>query len=152
MTKAKSGSFSNSIIHMLHRASQFADFQLEAAAGETGLTARQLVVLDAIANLDEPSQTDVCTETGIDRSTLADMVRRLCTRRLVARRRSRQDARAYILRLTDEGQRCLSKLTEKISQAELQVMSALPAAQHKIFIEQLHAIASQPLASPSRKL
>lgn len=151
MAKAQPADFSNSVIHLLHRASQFADFQLESAAAETGLTARQLVVLEAISKLDEPSQTSICQETGIDRSTLADMVRRLCTRRLVVRKRSRKDARAYVLRLSEEGQNCLERLASKVGQAEQHVMVSLPESERKKFLDLLHKIAGQPLASPSRK-
>ena len=151
MARVKPVRFSNNVIHLLHRASQFADYQLEAAAAETGLTARQLVVLDTISRLDQPSQSDICVETGVDRSTLADMVRRLCARRLVLRRRSRIDGRAYILRLTDEGQRCLDVLAARAGLAEFQVMSLLPESQRHSFIEQLQLIAAEPLASPSRK-
>lgn len=151
MAKAPAPDFSNSVIHLLHRASQFADFQLESVAAETGLTARQLVVLDAISKLEEPSQTSICLETGIDRSTLADMVRRLCSRRLVVRKRSRKDARAYVLRLTDEGRSYLDKLASKVGQAEQTVMIPLPENDRRKFLDLLHKIAEQPLTSPSRK-
>jgi len=45
--------------------------------------------------------------TGIDRSTLADVVRRLSKKGLLQRRRTREDARAYAVKLTDEGRRVL---------------------------------------------
>lgn len=151
MPKVQAADFSNSVIHLLHRASQFADFQLESATAETGLTARQLVVLDAISKLEEPSQASICLETGIDRSTLADMVRRLCGRRLVVRKRSRKDARAYVLRLTDEGQGYLEKLSAKVGQAEQHVMVSLPESERRKFLDLLHKIAGQPHTPPARK-
>ncbi|MFZ1102753.1 MAG: helix-turn-helix domain-containing protein, partial [Hyphomicrobiaceae bacterium] len=39
--------------------------------------------------------------TGIDRSTLADIVRRLTRKGLLQRCRTNEDARAYAVRLTD---------------------------------------------------
>lgn len=150
MAKTPAPDFSNSIIHLLHRASQLADYQLEAVAAETGLTARQLVVLDAIAKSEEPSQSTICVETGIDRSTLAEMVNRLCSRKLVVRKRSRKDARAYILRLTDEGEHALERLSSKLGQAENHLTASLPESERRKFIDLLNKIIGQTAAN-SRK-
>ncbi len=150
MARAKTLNISESIIHLLHRASQFADYQFERTAGVHGLTSRQLVVLDAIAKLQEPSQTDVCDATGIDRSTLADMVRRLCARRLITRRRNRIDARAYNLRLTEDGIDCLGKLLPTMTEAEQQVTGALSEGKRREFMDLLKTILA-PSGTPPRK-
>ena len=63
--------------------------------------------VSAIADSDEPSQTTLVERTGIDRSTMADIVRRLTARGLVQRRRTRRDARRYAVRLTDKGENAL---------------------------------------------
>lgn len=151
MAKVKTVHISDSVIHLLHRASQFADHQFEHATNVHGLTARQIVVLDAIAKLTDPSQTDVCDETGIDRSTLADMVRRLCARRLVARRRSRADARAYTLRLTEDGSNCLEELLPTMIEAEQRVTGVLSESRRREFVDMLHSILAPPPSAPSRK-
>lgn len=151
MAKIKTVNLSDNVIHLLHRASQFADHQFEHATTAHGLTARQIVVLDAIAKLNDPSQTDVCDETGIDRSTLADMVRRLCARRLVVRRRSRADARAYTLRLTEDGIACLQKLLPSMIEAEQRVTGVLSESRRREFVDILHSILAPPPAAPSRK-
>ena len=62
-----------------------------------------LFVLLAIAENPGTSQTKLVEATGVDRSTLADVVRRLLVRRLVARKRTKEDARAYAVTLTDAG-------------------------------------------------
>jgi DNA-binding MarR family transcriptional regulator len=41
--------------------------------------------------------------TSVDRSTLADVVRRLVKQRLATRKRNKADSRAYDVALTDEG-------------------------------------------------
>ena len=43
----------------------------------------------------------------VDRSTLADIVRELVEKGLLQRQRTKQDARAYAVKLTREGQRVL---------------------------------------------
>jgi DNA-binding MarR family transcriptional regulator len=152
MAKVKTVNISNSVIHLLHRASQFADHQFEQATAAHGLTVHQLVVLDAIAKLDDPSQTDVCDVTGIDRSALADMVRRLCARRLVGRRRNRADARAYTLKLTDDGIACLENLLPTMFEAEQKVTGVLSESRRRDFIDLLHSILAPSFAAPTRKL
>jgi DNA-binding MarR family transcriptional regulator len=47
------------------------------------------------------SQTGIVARTGIDRSTLADLVRRLQRKGLLQRRRTKDDARAYAVKMGD---------------------------------------------------
>ncbi len=97
------GATPTSALHLLHRAGQRADELFATNVGDSGLTPRQFAVLVAIVERDNPSQTEIVEVTGIDRSTLADIVRRLVDRGMVRRRRTREDARMYALNLTDEG-------------------------------------------------
>ena len=79
--------------HSLHRASQYMDDLFATASGDHDLTARQLIILEIVARSDKPSQTEICQLSGIDRSTIADMVRRLVKKGYLVRPRSRTDAR-----------------------------------------------------------
>src|SRR5262245_47397948 len=96
--KSDGGETIASALHLLHRAGQCADEMFAVSVGEVGLTPRQFAVMAAIANTEEPSQTTLVEYTGIDRSTMADIVRRLTSRGLVQRRRTRRDARRYAVR------------------------------------------------------
>ena len=58
------------------------------------LTPRQLAVLVTVAQNEGLSQTGLVDRTGIDRSTLADIVRRMQRKGLLQRRRTKEDARA----------------------------------------------------------
>ena len=71
-----------SALHLLHRAGQCADELFASQVKESDLTPRQFVVLTAVAGIEEPSQTTLVQKTGIDRSTVADIVRRLVERGL----------------------------------------------------------------------
>ena len=77
------------VVHLLHRVSQRADDMFAKEVDVTGLTPRQFAVLLAVARDDDPSQTDVVASTGIDRSTVAEMIRRMVKKGLLQRRRSR---------------------------------------------------------------
>ena len=68
--------FSRSPSHLLKRAAQYANLIYMGEVGKSGLTHRQYTVLLAVDNNDGKSQTELVKLTGIDRSTLADIVRR----------------------------------------------------------------------------
>lgn len=101
------------LLHTAHRIGQRADEAWTAAAAAAGVenaTPRQAVLLAAIADHPGSTQTRLVELTGIDRSTLADMIRLLIKRGLVARRRTKEDARAYDVKLTTAGAEHLATL------------------------------------------
>ena len=65
------------VIHVLHRAVQEADAVFMQHVGEGGVTPRQFAVLLTVAQEPNGNQAQLVKRTGIDRSTLADLVRRL---------------------------------------------------------------------------
>jgi DNA-binding MarR family transcriptional regulator len=115
------------------------------------LTPRQLAVLVTVANNEGLSQTGLVDRTGIDRSTLADIVRRMQKKGLLQRRRTREDARAYAVRLTDEGRRVLRTAEPLAKRVDERILEVLPAKQREQFIEDLLAIADalQKISPPA---
>ena len=92
-------------VHLLHRASSGRRFVFAMGVETNDLTARQLAVLLAVADNEGLSQTDLVERTGVDRSTLADIVKRLKGKGLLQRKRTKEDARAYAVKLTEEGRK-----------------------------------------------
>ncbi len=129
-------------LHLLHRAGQCAADLFAAEMGEVDLTPRQFAVLLTVARQEGLSQTDLVAATGIDRSTLADIVRRMLKKGLLQRRRTREDARAYAVKLTEEGQRVLRASEPKVGRVDDRLVNALPADQRDRFIADLLAIVS----------
>jgi DNA-binding MarR family transcriptional regulator len=93
----------DSICHQLRRVEQLASDRFTKLVGENGLTLRQFEVLTAISENPGLSQSDLVDITGVDRSTLADMMTRLQKRGWVERSQSSADARANAVRLTASG-------------------------------------------------
>jgi DNA-binding MarR family transcriptional regulator len=118
------GALTSSLTHLLHRACQVADSVFNEEAGTTGLTTRQFAVLVAVANNRDVSQTGLVQATGIDRSTVAEIVKRLLRRGLIKRKRTRLDARAYAVRLTEEGSELLGRARPAAMRAEERLRSA----------------------------
>lgn len=134
-------SLENSPGHLLRRAQQYADDLYKSEVGKTGPTPRQFAVLHTVANDEGLSQTDLVRRTGIDRSTLADMIARLTKQGLLARQRTKDDARANSVRLTAAGKKMLSGAMSKVVSAEKKALSMLPASQQSAFIKMLKAYA-----------
>ena len=93
------------LIHLLHRASQVAKNCRTRRLGDADVTPRQLAVLAAIGAHEGASLVNIVEATGVDRSKVADMVRRLLKRGLVSRKRTKEDARAYPAQLDERDAR-----------------------------------------------
>jgi MarR family transcriptional regulator, temperature-dependent positive regulator of motility len=118
--------------------------------GKKDLTPRQLLILSTVADNEGASQTDIVIHTNIDRSTTSDVIKRLQRNGLLQRRRSKEDARAYAVTLTEEGRRVLRHAAPLSRRIDARVLAALPAAQRERFIEALSGIVTA--AFPRRGL
>jgi DNA-binding MarR family transcriptional regulator len=134
---------------MLHRASQAADELFASETSGADLTPRQFAVLAALEVLESASQTQIVDATGIDRSTLADIVKRLVKRGLLNRRRSRSDARAYVVRLTPEGRSVLIATKPAARRVEERLLQQLSEMRRDELIAALEAIIGGLTATPS---
>jgi DNA-binding MarR family transcriptional regulator len=117
------------------------------------LTPRQLAVLMTVAQNEGLSQTGLVDRTGIDRSTLADIVRRMQRKGLLQRRRTKEDARAYAVKLTEEGRRVLRSAEPVAKRVDERILDALPTRQRDQFISDLLMIVDtlQKLSSADGK-
>lgn len=140
MNANKSDNGASSALHLLHRAGQCADELFAANVGLSDLTPRQFAVLKAVTTVEEPSQTTLVEMTGIDRSTLADIVRRLVDKGLLQRKRTRRDARMYAVRLTDKGAEILKSAEPAAQATDDRLLSALPQRERQSFLDALSRI------------
>lgn len=125
MTYVPNPFLQDSPLHLLHRACQRASdlFTREMAKG--GLTMRQFAVLATVAREQGLRQTDLVDLTGIDRSTLADIVQRLVERNLLERVRTKTDGRAYAVSLTEHGRTVLTNAEPATARAEAKLLAVL---------------------------
>jgi DNA-binding MarR family transcriptional regulator len=134
------GRLERSPIHLLHRAGQCASDIFTAEMGDAGLTPRQFAVLLTVGQNEGVSQTDLVERTGVDRSTLADIVRRMLKKGLLQRRRTKSDARAYAVKLTDEGWRVLRSTEPMVRRVDDRILAMLPSKQRDQFLSDLMTI------------
>jgi MarR family transcriptional regulator, temperature-dependent positive regulator of motility len=140
--KSADGGLSHSVTHLLHRVLQLAlDYHAEAT-GPAGLTQRQYTVLAAAGAADGVSQSDLVRATGIDRSTLADLVARMIAKGLLARERSTTDARANTVRLSDAGRAALAEGGKPAAKSDERLLDLLPPKKRESFLKTLTTLAA----------
>jgi DNA-binding MarR family transcriptional regulator len=127
--------------HLLHRAQQMAADRFARAVG-SDVTLRQFAVLAALAGKTGQTQTDLVNATGIDRSTLADMVLRMEDRGLLMRERAEDDGRAKSVALTSAGRSAFNQSGPSAKAADDALLAAIPRAKRTALIESLQALAA----------
>jgi DNA-binding MarR family transcriptional regulator len=127
--------------HLMRRCEQFYADLYAREAGGSDLTRSQLTVLLALDNNDGVSQTALVEITGIDRSTLAEMVRRMLERNLITRKRTETDLRANAVAITQAGRKALRSARSAAERAEKALLEALPPTERQRFLKCLSAIA-----------
>ncbi len=150
--KSSDGGLSQSVTHLLHRVLQLAlDFHAEAS-GPAGLTQRQYTVLAAAGAADGVSQSDLVRATGIDRSTLADLVARMIAKGLLERERSATDARANTVRVSEAGKLALAEGGKPAARSDERLLELLPPKKRETFVKTLTtlATAADATAAPAK--
>jgi DNA-binding MarR family transcriptional regulator len=128
--------------HLMRRCEQFYADLYAREAGNCDLTRSQMTVLAALEPNEGASQTALVEMTGIDRSTLAEMVRRMMERALITRKRTETDLRANAVAITPAGRKALRTARAAAERAERALLEALPAAERPRFVKYLAAIAA----------
>ena len=147
-TKKTAGPLAGSPSHLMHRTLQLALDVYSEEVGPEGLTQRQFAVLEVVSAKAGLTQTDLVRATGIDRSTLADLVARMEQKGLVERQRSTLDARAMAVRLTEAGSATLDAARPRVQSADKRILALLPKGRRDAFLTVLAELAATADAAP----
>jgi DNA-binding MarR family transcriptional regulator len=134
---------SQSPSHLLRRCVQYANDLFTREPGASDLTKQQFTVLAAVEHNEGISQTDLVTLTGIDRSTLAEMIRRMIEKGLLDRERTEADQRANAVHLATLGRKALRSARQASERVERTLLSALPAGDRGKLVRMLAAVVQQ---------
>ena len=126
--------------HLLHRVLQIALEIYSAELGDSALSQRQYAVLSALDGAEGLTQADLVKTTGIDRSTLADLVARMAAKGLLARERSVSDGRANLVQLTEEGRAALADAAPKVAAADAKILELLSPPKRDSFLKLLRKL------------
>ncbi len=146
-----SGALAVSATHLLHRSLQWAqDFHAEAV-GPKGLTQRQYTLLAAASLAEGQTQSQLVRATGIDRSTLAELVSRMLTRGLLERERSATDARANAVRLSAAGVAALGEASGPAASADARLLALLSPKKRETLMKLLGGLIAAAESPPKAK-
>lgn len=96
-----------------------------ARVASSEITSAQYSVLAVLDRLGEASQRELCDEVDLDRSTIADLVRRMEKADLIARRRAEGDARRNVVTLTEFGAAERARLAPRVLEVQRELTSGL---------------------------
>ncbi|MBO6504769.1 MAG: winged helix-turn-helix transcriptional regulator [Kordiimonadaceae bacterium] len=105
-----------------HAFKKRADAALLVAAD---LTTAQSAVLVAIYAEEGATQRTVALALGLNESALTAMIRKLINRELIVRERSKADARAWSLGLTESGRKALAAVSDPFSRINDRIDKAM---------------------------
>jgi DNA-binding MarR family transcriptional regulator len=129
--------------HLLRRAQQRAVEIYQEEVGEDGLRPPQYALLLTIYQNAGLNQTELVQQTGIDRSTLADMIARLEKRGLLLRKPG-ADQRSRQLWITDAGATAVKANALAGQRAQERIMAPIAPDERTKFLEILGRIADLP--------
>lgn len=118
-------------LHQIH----YALFFEECAAFD--ITPVQYGLLTALATNPDLDQNSLCRELGIDRTNVADVLARLARRRLVERKRSKEDRRMVLARLTPAGELVTDEMYKAMQSAQERLLEPLTPSERRAFVKTL---------------
>lgn len=130
--------------HLLRRAHFAAEerFALEFAGED--ITPRQKATLIAVYQQPGISQNALAEHLFMDRNTVAEMVTRLVARRLLERRPSAEDRRAYKLFLASAGAAMLNRVMPRDVAVEQSILQDLTKPNARLLMKYLRQIVKAP--------
>jgi MarR family transcriptional regulator, temperature-dependent positive regulator of motility len=132
------------VAQLLRRALQRADSVFAQSAGAHALTRSQFAVLNAVKQSGGGGTQSALVEvTGIDRSSIADLVGRLVKRGCLQRRPAEHDKRAYSVQLTAKGAAVLAAAEPTARQAANLLLAPLSQTERLRFVRALEKIVAR---------
>lgn len=118
-------------LHQLHYA-----LFLEETRGYD-ITPVQYSLMTTLAARGELEQNNLALEIGMERSSVAEVVPRMQRRGLVTRRRSREDGRVKLIRLTRKGAALMRRMGGAVERAHERTIDQLDVPDREWFLLQL---------------
>jgi DNA-binding MarR family transcriptional regulator len=124
-----------SALHIFHRIGQYASDMHAKELGRGGLTQRQFAILSVLSKIGAASQVQLVKETGIDRSTLAEILARMEKSGVILRQKSATDNRANVVELSAEGKTVFADNLPKFVKIDQKIISTLGESKGRKLLE-----------------
>jgi len=103
-------------------------------------TSPQFAVLHALWQEGDIDQRTIGERVSLDRSTTAEVLSRLASRKLIQRRRDQKDGRRNLIRLTPKGQQTLLDLVPRAVRMNHLLTSALSDGERRTLLDMLNRL------------
>lgn len=130
---------SQMIGHLL-RACQQLHVAIWSDAFPAGITSPQFAVLNVLARDGQLTQSALRSRARLDRSTAADVIRRLVGRRLISQVKDPADARRRVVRLTNAGRAAYGQAVERALRVNEAMLQGLDDSQRRTLLDLLNAL------------
>ena len=127
--------------HLIRRCQQRAVDLFVDEVGEDGPTPRQFAILLSVRQNPGINQTDLVRSTGIDRSTLTEILRRMAARDWLRRNRQPADRRTNALHLMPAGEAVLHGAIAAVERAQDRILAPVAPANRKAVLRALGRLA-----------
>jgi len=97
----------------------------------------QYGLLTALAIRGDLDQVSLAEEIGLDRTTTAEVLRRLEARKLVSRKPNPDDRRAKRVRITAQGRKLLGAMFKPMQRAQDRLCAPLSQRERDVFLQTL---------------
>lgn len=130
------------VLIALRRIIRATDLHSRRLSRESGLTAAQLLILQAIARHGAMTMGDIAAEVSLSQATVTTILDRLEGCGLVVRERGAEDKRRVYARLTAAGEALLTRAPEPLQETFVRRFSALKDWEQSQLISAVERIAS----------
>ena len=130
------------ILIALRRIIRAVDLRSKTLVKETGLTAPQLVVLQALARSGATKPSALSRAVSLSQPTVTAILERLTAAGLVKRAKSETDRRAVLAELTEAGEAAAAGSPQLLQAGFIEAFHQLPSWERHMLIASLQRIAS----------
>jgi DNA-binding MarR family transcriptional regulator len=125
--------------HLLRRNHQ-RSYELFTKRVGTTVTRQQFALLLSLAQRPGASQRDLVDATGMDKSTLKEMLERMVARGWVLRERDPSDSRAWTMLMTAQGRELLNELIPLVAGVQRDILAPLAEEDRPVFMRLLRTL------------
>ncbi|MFP4518103.1 MAG: MarR family winged helix-turn-helix transcriptional regulator [Oceanicaulis sp.] len=130
------------ILIALRRIIRAVDLRSKTLVKETGLTAPQLVVLQALARSGPIKPSTLSRNVSLSQPTITAILDRLTASGLVKRAKSDTDRRAVLAELTEEGSAAAARSPQLLQAGFIEAFHQLPSWERHMLIASLQRVAA----------
>lgn len=134
--------YSNSMLNMLGRADQVVNHLYSRRLKKFGLTNNQYLVLRTIFNHPGLHQREIVVRSGIDRSTLGELLQRMERRRLVLRMYVAGNSKNKRCFATESALKILSEIGSLHLDVDKEIKMMIPSQYWCDFVQALHVLSN----------